>query len=133
MSAKKPATPSDVITVTFGDGTQREIKMTFGLLNRMAQLIGDIDNVMMVNVDPALQEMVLLEVLAIRDKDGLIQKKGDLDEYDLTTEQYMQILEWVADHLVGFMLKSLEKTKALRDRHEKTINSLMSSSTGSAT
>lgn len=122
---------SDLIAITKPDGSKREIKMTFGLQNRVAQLVENPDQIGMMTIDPMLQHAVLLEVLAERDENGNLIREIDVDAYGLSVEENLRLIEWASDHVIGFFLRSMEAARRLQERHQAKITALTSSLSGS--
>lgn len=128
--------PSATIDLT-QDGQSREIKMSFGMLNHLARLVGVVDNVPAIATDPDLQSAIMQVVLAKRSEKGKILEPIDLDEVDMSIDDVRAILDWVSEHLFDFFLKGLEKAKQIivdRKDQLKNLNNLenlMPTSTGS--
>lgn len=133
---KKTKELSDHIQIDT-EGTLRTIKMSFGLLNRICRLVGDVEGSIQLLIDPVLQEAVILEILAERNEEGQIIRKHDVDDYNLSKKDVMVLLEWVAEHLLDFFLSALKIAKSLQDRNQDRIDNLTppsaSSSDGSPT
>ena len=114
------------------DGKERDIKMTFGLLNTLCRRVGDIDGASQMTIDQVLRDVVLVELLSDRDKNGKIIAEVDIDTLDLDLDELINLLDWAGEHVLDFFLKGLEKTKSLQDRNMNRIKALMPSSNGSA-
>lgn len=112
-------------------GEARTIKMSFGLLNRICQIVGDAEGVILISTDPVLQNRILLELLAERDEDGLITRAPDVDKYELERDDVLLILKWACDHSLDFFLGALEMGQNLQKTHQDRISALQAGSTGS--
>lgn len=122
---------SDTFTITV-NGTERDLKMSFGLLNSVCRVVGDVDGAAMISMDPALRQAVLEELLSTRDTRGKITERVDLDTLDVEPDAIVDLLDWAGNHAMDFFLKGLEKAKALQDRNMSRIKALMPTSPGSA-
>lgn len=114
------------------DGKERDIKMTFGLLNALCRAVGDIDGAAQVTLDQSLREGILIELLSERDKAGKIQEPINLAELDVEINDMVSLLDWAGNHVMDFFLTGLERAKALQDRNMGRLKALMPSPAGSA-
>lgn len=114
------------------NGTEKQVKMTFGLLNVLCRSVGDVDNAAAVNFDPTLRQVFLVELLSDRDAKGKIRSPIDPDTLDIDVDEASELIAWAGDHVLDFFLKGLEKTKQMQDRHLNRIKALTPSQTGSA-
>ncbi len=113
------------------NGSEKQIKMTFGLLNILCRAVGDVDSAATVNFDPVLRHTFLVEMLSDRDAKGKIKEAIDVDTLDLDVDAASDLIAWAGDHVLDFFLKGLEKTKALQERHQNRIKALMPTPVGS--
>lgn len=113
------------------NGSEKQIKMTFGLLNILCRAVGDVDAAASVNFDPVLRYTFITEMLSNRDAKGKIKEPVDLDTLDIDVDAAGDLIAWAGDHVLDFFLKGLEKTKALQERHQGRIKALMPSQAGS--
>jgi hypothetical protein len=113
------------------NGKEQDIKMSFGLLNNLCRLVGDIDNAASMAIDPVLRDTVLIELLSDRDARGKITERLDLDLLDADADKIGELIDWAGGHVFDFFLKGLERTKALQDRHLDRIKALIPSQAGS--
>lgn len=114
------------------NGDTREIKMSFGLLNNLCRLVGDIDNAAMMTIDPVMRESILVELLSHRDAKGKVKEKIDLDSLDAAAGDIVDLIDWAGEHVFDFFLKGLERTRALQDKNLDRIKALTRTQTGSA-
>jgi len=121
---------NDIFTIKV-DGKERDIKMTFGLLNNLCRKVGDIDGAatIMMNVD--LRDGVLIELLSDRDKNGRITEPLDLNTLNVDMDAVVDLVDWTQEHVLDFFLKGLEKAKGLQDRNLHRIKALMPTKDGS--
>jgi hypothetical protein len=131
--------PSDKLTVQIYDDSKKlvegEITMTFGLLNTLARITGDINRVGVIDIDPDLAEEVLDEVLVPRSASGKAARPVDYTTPDLPPEQAHLIFSWVKEHVMDFFLRRLKDTADLMSRNTgrmSAIGSFLDSSKASA-
>jgi hypothetical protein len=126
-----PVELSPVLDILLGDETRR-VKMTFGLLNRLALGSGGSEGLELLFTDAEIQERMLLEVLAERDEDGRVTRLTNLDVYDLSSEEGLKILNWAVEHLMDFFVRLSKTAQKLEGQYSpKPPISPTSSSTGS--
>lgn len=113
------------------DGKERDIKMSFGLLNTICKLVGDLDGATQLMIDQTLQQAVLVELLSDRDAKGKITGEVSLDEIDVDPSDVLDLLAWAGNHTLDFFLKGLERAKGLQDQHMPRVKALTPSPSGS--
>lgn len=102
------------------DGKPHSVFMSFGLLNQLTRLLGDIDQLPMLAVDPVLQEKVLVEIFTERDARGNPTKVPNLYEINVSLGDIELILDFVGDHIANFFMAAAEKAqKRVQALHEK--------------
>lgn len=123
--------PHDKITITVDDA-EREIFMPFALVNELAKMVGSPDDVPQIFVNGELRDEVLKSVLAVRKKSGkIIDPVADLDDVELSIDDAEALLGWVAGHVMGFSVRSLQQVTDLSMKHQKDMDRLESSLGGS--
>lgn len=120
--------PSIVVKI---NGEDREILMTYGLLNACSRLVTNPDQIAQIAVDPDLRDSVLKVLLAKRNLAGKVEHEFNIDEMDLTVDTVLELTEWASNHLLDFFLKALQRAKSLTDANKDRIDSLTSSGAGS--
>ena len=120
---------SDKIIVKV-DEEDREIFMSFGLLNELTKIIKDPTRVSSVAVDFELREEVLTSLLAVRKKSGKISEKVNLDDADISVEDVERLIEWSSEHVLSFFVRSLKKVVGLTKKHQGEMSDLVSSVNG---
>lgn len=114
------------------DGLDRELFMSFGLLNELSILIGDPGIIASVPVNPDMRKAVLMSCLAERKKSGKIERPvADFDDLDISIHDVEEILAWTMDHLMDFFVRSLKKVVQVTEAHKTDLASLGSSLGGS--
>lgn len=120
------------ITIKVGD-EDREVFMSFGLLNELSIIVADPSRIGTMIIDPELRSKVLKACLAVRKKSGKIEKAvEDLDDVDISIEDVEKLIGWAMDHVMGFFLRALQKATTLSDEYRTQAEALLSSVTGSA-
>jgi hypothetical protein len=104
---KSPPTPPRVSVVIGGE--ERELYMSFGLLNEVTSLVGGIEAVPNIHFDPRVSAMVLDTLLAKRDRRGRIlwptDEEDPITPIDLSVETATVILDWAAGHALDFFVR----------------------------
>ena len=111
--------PSDRITITI-DGEQREIFMSAGLASRLQFMCNNLENLTEVYSNLALQVAMVLECLAPRTKHGEQLKEINLDDFDLSHEEYKRLLDWAQSHTMYFFFERVNDLMKLKDPANKT-------------
>jgi hypothetical protein len=124
-------TTENTITIKFNN-EDRDIFMSFGLLNDLTKLVSDPSEVPRILLDPDLRDAVLKELLAERKRSGKILKElPDVEDIDASPEDIEKLLDWTMEHVISFFVRSLKKTAQMGERHLETLKSLQSSLDGS--
>ena len=122
---------ADTFTIKI-NGKERDVKMSFGLLNILCQKVGDLDGAATIAMDQSLREGVLIELLSDRDTRGRISEEFDLFTADMNPDDVVALLDWAGEHVLDFFLKGLERAKKLQERNMPRLKALMPSQAGSA-
>ena len=120
--------PSIVVKI---NGDDREIMMTYGLLNACSRLVTNPDQIAQLAVDPDLRDNLLKVLLAKRTLSGKVEHEFVLDETEMSVDTVLELVDWASSHLLDFFLKALQRAKSLTDANKDRIDSLMSSGAGS--
>lgn len=115
--------PRPTLTIKV-NGDDREIFMSFALLNRITYLMGDSSQIPLILQDPELREVVLVEALAERDKNGKVLVKKNMDEMDVTFDAIQDVLEFVSEHVADFTLAAMERATKVMVKHNARIQAL---------
>lgn len=113
-------------TLTIG-GEEVTVKMTFGLLNEICKVCGDIDGAAMLVMDNDLRIASLNTLLAKRDSKGKITQELDINSLDVSPDDVVDLLDWAGGHVIDFFLKAATKTKARIDPIKKQVKALTTS------
>lgn len=112
------------------DGKDKEIKMSFGLLNQLCGMCGDADDALMFGLNTDLREEALRLMLSKRDKEGRISDDVNLYLIDVDSDDVSDLLDWAGSHALDFFLKAATKTKAASEKHQEAMMALQPSSSG---
>ena len=113
------------------DGDDREIFMSFGLLNEITTLMGEPATAASVYFDPALRVAVLLAALHVRSKTGKVEHQiKSLDELEIAPADMEALLAWEVEHAIAFFARSMERVVKMKGQLE-SLTSATSSLTGS--
>lgn len=120
-------TPDNTLILTI-DGQARELFMSHGLKTLLSQKIGSVSNVeaiAMLQLDPAMQQDFLEEILQERTKTGLpLGDRKSLLAYDISSDDADRAINWVVDHLISFFIQRAmslgEMQKKLAEAQQKT-------------
>lgn len=108
--------------------TGRQIKMTYGLLQKLASRFNDLGQVENLSLDYNLQNDLINEVLAERDENG--QREIPLKDYslELSLDEGKALMDWISGHIIDFFIsqlqaqtKAAEKLQPLVEELQKTI------------
>lgn len=125
---KQPAIPAK-LTVKLND-SDRELFMSFGLLNRVTKILGGTEGVEALARDPDLQEKVLLEVFTVREKGKDIEVPESLDDISISLEDVSNVLEWVGGHVIDFFMTQAERATKNLQKESKRMGDLKSTADG---
>ncbi|MES0134511.1 hypothetical protein NKJ88_06045 [Mesorhizobium sp. M0016] len=114
------------------DEAERELFMSFGLLNELSILVGDPGRIASVPVNSDMRRDILMACLAVRKKSGKVEKPvADFDDLDISISDVEAILTWTMDHLMDFFVRSLKKVNQVMATHKTDLDTLASSLAGS--
>jgi hypothetical protein len=121
---------SDKLSVTF-EGNERELFMSYGLLNDLAKLTGSPEIAASMSIDQHLREETLKLTLAERKASGKILKHvDDIDDLDMSVSDVEAILDWATEHVLSFFVRSLGKTMKRVEANRDVLEGLKSSLDG---
>lgn len=125
--------PSSEIEVSIA-GSVRVIKMSFGLLRELAGLVGDIEQLQRLFLDPEALAAIYSLVLTERGPAGRPlgdMYDGEYPEFDDMVDSE-RLLEWTQEHLVAFFLKRVKGVENLFTRIYPEVERLNSAVSGLA-
>lgn len=112
--------------------TERDIKMSYGLLNVLCKTVGELDSAALLALDNTLREQVLAELLATRDASGTVTAPFNPFEAPYSIEEVTGLLGWAQEHVYDFFVKSAAKSVALSKLHQSTLAALQEPFAGGA-
>lgn len=113
------STPKEHFTIT-QDGEDREIFMSFGLLNEITTLLGDPAVAASVYFQPELRENVLVAALHERSKTGkVINRVEGIDDVEISVDQIEELLAWEVEHAIAFFARSIDRVGRVKGQLEK--------------
>ncbi len=112
----------------------REIFMSFGLLNELSTIVQDATQIAALDLDPEIRTKTLNAIFAERTKSGRKTKDVEMDDLEISYQDVETALDWAKDHLMGFFIRRLESTAKVveqtKTRMEKVESSLLGSNEG---
>lgn len=91
------------------NGETRQIKMTYGLLNTLIRLIGDVDNVVQIGLVNEVRDAALTVLLSVRGPDGTVITEINPAFIDADPAEIADLLFWSQEHLMDFFLKTAKQ------------------------
>ncbi|KQS84252.1 hypothetical protein [Rhizobium sp. Leaf383] len=121
---------TDKLSIVF-EGKDRELLMSYGLLNELAKLVGSPEVAPQISLDEGLREDVLGACLAYRKASGKILKKvEDMDDLDMSIDDIEAVLDWATEHVLSFFVRSLGKMVKRVESNKDVLEGLKSSLDG---
>lgn len=117
--------PEPRLTIKFKD-TEKELFMSYQRLNSCLRILGSPDNVAVMLIDPDLCEQLLGTLLSPKANDFI-----ELDEMDVSTEDYDRIVIWAQEHMTDFLLKRFQQIGQTAAALEPKAKDLLSQHLGS--
>lgn len=111
----------------------QDVLMSFGLLNDLTQIFGEPGRVALIDLDPELQDQVLVACLSKRNGRGRIVDEYNLDKMpDFQPQEAEAFFDWIKEHTVDFFIRRLTKSASLFEARKADLTALERYSTGSA-
>ena len=115
----QPLNPSPHFNLSDG----KEIKMTYGLQNRLATQINNISTVSLILTDIQVQEAVIVNIFNKYDGKGQVIEEANLEEIEFNPVEIQQLLVWVTEHLTNFFLLNLQSMTRIAVEYQKGVES----------
>lgn len=112
------------------NGNTEEIFMSFALLNLMASITGNPDNLDMIHINHELRTELLNAMLCLRSKSGRVTEVRTIEDVEISQGDFEALLEFGVDHLTGFFIRAMEKAVARSQKYQVKVQGLKDSSTG---
>ena len=126
----KSETTPDTLTIIINN-EERELFMSFGLLNELTIIVGDPSRVGSITLEPDLREKFLTALYAKRKKSGKIEDTVEYDDLEIALEDVDKSLTWAQEHVLSFFVRSFRNIQMVTDKYSAEITSLTSSLDGS--
>lgn len=112
-------------------GEERELFMSYGLLNELTKLVGSPEVAPSITIDEDLRADVLKACLAERKASGKIVKElEDVEDIDASIEDIEKLLDWATEHVLSFFVRSLGKMVKQAESNKDVLAGLKSSLDG---
>jgi len=92
--------------------------MTFGLLNRLARISGNVETLGLIMVDSDLQQALLSQVFSTYDEKGRQIEAADIDSIEAPMDEILHILAWVLENLTYFFLRNLQNSAKIAQQYK---------------
>ena len=100
----------------------KEVKMTFGLLNILCRMVGDVDVAALMTIDGDLREQMIIQTLSPRDAKGIIISQVSVFEIEASTDEFVILLDWIQEHVLSFFVQTGTKTaQVVADLQKKVV------------
>lgn len=123
--------PEDNLSIIYA-GSERQLLMSFGLLNELMTHVGDLPRVQTIGVDGELRTLILESVFAGRGPKGEVTEPVSVNVLPISPKDAQRVLTWVAEHVIDFFLGAVEAAVATMAPHEARMMAQMPSGNGSA-
>lgn len=112
------------------NGEKKDIKMSFGLLNELCGMCGDVEDALLFGMNTELREEVLRLMLSSRDEQGRIKENINLNTLEVDPDAINELLDWAGGHVLDFFLKAAERAKTASLARKDRMEALQQSSSG---
>ncbi|MBD9544258.1 hypothetical protein IB276_32965 [Ensifer sp. ENS04] len=121
---------SDKLSIIY-EGNDRELLMSYGLLNELAKIVGSPEVAPSISIDESLRADVLAACLAERKPSGKVVKPvADMDDLDISIDDIEKILDWATEAVLNFFVRSLGKMVKRVEANKDVLEGLKSSLDG---
>jgi hypothetical protein len=100
------------------------IFMSYGLLSTLSRIVGDVNRIGVIDIDPDMAAEVLDECLVPRTSTGKPNRPASYEMPDLPIEEAGKIFTWVKEHLLNFFIRRLQSTADLMTQNKERLQSL---------
>ncbi len=127
------AAPPASLQVTI-NGQPREIFMSFNRLNRLTYLVGQIDGLANVMLNPEMRMAIILDLAQERDDKGKVVRDYTEDDLEVSQEDALNMLDFAQGHILDFFVKAAAKSNKLVESSKVRIaqSNLIPTPTGPA-
>jgi len=103
---------NDRLTITFR-GEAKELFMSFKRLNQCVRVVGNGEDFAGVVTDPDTAELLVQVLLAEKGQNPI---EVELDEEDMSREDFEAIVSWTTEHLIGFFVTKFQEAVGRADQ-----------------
>lgn len=96
--------PEPRITIQTPAG-EREVFMSFGLLNELTALIGTPEQVPALSFNPGISSAAIELLLSTRNKRGKIDDEQEVAAFELEIDEAERLLDWAGEHVLDFFVR----------------------------
>ena len=121
---------SDTFPITINN-EEREIFMSFGLLNELTTIVQDPSRISTISLDPQLRNAFITSLLSERKKSGKVLNAFDLDDTEVSYEAVENAIAWAQEHVMSFFVRSYRQIARVTEKHQEEVTALTSSLGGS--
>jgi hypothetical protein len=123
----------DIMTIKV-DGQDRDFIMSFGLVEELANHVGNnIELMSVVLVDHDMRRLYLSSLLAERSETGKRLKDVDIYDVRIETSDVLLLLEWATLRVTDFLLSAAKAAVRTATSRAEEVKALVSSLSGSKT
>jgi hypothetical protein len=122
-TTKAQPSPNPRIKISV-NGEQRDLYMSFGLLNEICRGIGNFQAALQIPVDAELRDYALLAVLSERNDEGEVTTAANLRKLDIPVDEVEDLLAWITDHCTDFFLRTMERVVKNQKTNEARMKAL---------
>jgi hypothetical protein len=110
MTKPQEGRPADRIKILL-DGQEKTLFMSFGLLNELCRMYGDVHTATQVPLNADLRDVTLITLLSPRDENGMIPegKEVRLNLLDMPLDDGDKLLSWASEHAIYFFVTALKR------------------------
>lgn len=117
----------DTIKITTPDG-EAERLMSWGLLDELNGIIGDIDQLAELVGSREMRNEVLTAVYSERDAKG--ERVGEVSLFPLAPDEVTRVIDWVGEHVADFFLKNATNANQLGTKLAERVKALQPTTPG---
>lgn len=119
---------NDILNVEI-NGKPHQLVMTFGLLNEVLSIVGTLENVTAIALEPNTRKEILKAILVDRDENGN-PKEFSFSDTNMSTEDTLKILSWAMSHAMDFFMATVKLIQNLEGKYEGVLKDLTETTKG---
>ena len=106
------------------NGEVVEVFMSYGMINQLAQGIGDAETTATLHSSAIARNFILQMLLSKRSDDGQITEEINVRTLDADVDEINDLLQWAGQHLYNFFLKAMERVIAMEAGNREKVMAL---------